>query len=117
MRLMQQMIASVAAAFIATSSATCRDGRRSGFAEGRALGVQKGFEVGHEVGYYAGCCHLWRQLQTRQPQLLRCVLMPLHASSAASLAAACLPCLAHRWKLHAQLGPCSWLALLFLPIH
>ncbi|KAI3434668.1 hypothetical protein D9Q98_002732 [Chlorella vulgaris] len=44
-------------------------GRRSGRAEGKALGLQKGFEVGHEVGYYSGCCQLWRQLQTQDPQL------------------------------------------------
>lgn len=49
-----------------------RDGRRSGRAEGRALGLQKGFEIGHEVGFYAGCCHLWRQLQEREPALFRC---------------------------------------------
>jgi len=48
----------------------CREGNVLGRDEGRVLGLQKGFQMGYELGFYAGCIHMWEQVDAASPESL-----------------------------------------------
>lgn len=55
---------------VKSNAKTCREGNALGRDEGRVLGLQKGFEMGYELGFYAGCIHMWQQVDAAYPESL-----------------------------------------------
>eukprot|EP00890_Picochlorum_soloecismus_P002463 jgi/Picsp_1/3217/NSC_06057-R1_protein len=47
-----------------------KEGKALGRDEGRVLGLQKGFQMGYELGFYAGCVHMWQQVDAAYPESL-----------------------------------------------
>jgi hypothetical protein len=60
----------VSVTVVKNNAKTCREGNALGRDEGRVLGLQKGFEMGYELGFYAGCIHMWQQVDAAYPESL-----------------------------------------------